>query len=468
MGMPLTSLDALSALRDARKGRARSDVARMAAEALQGFRLCCFVLYDPARDHDLDDRVLRRWQSLDRGTGPDVLFFAPVDPPEVWSQRPDVRHRPLLRLDRDHSGLFQPLRSRDRSETARWLAHLFDMPAGLGASLVVSRSLWSDRGWMMTTTAQTIEGQLSRLVTASRAVSSLDRPSSESDLEPQFESQLDKELAWISGDYDTALVRSHWARPIVELMLPVLQCAALTSDASSDLGRSKLEELRQLLQASALNATSRSTRDGHDRSVQQAGVMSAIAAAACGALHASAPLPCPVGVSESARRYWMQGEDLLGVVDSGAVPSLDYRSPCLHWALAAEHELAEVLGHDVRGSLGVDLPQYRWRHQPGLHREAIDVPDGRAISFNERDPRSPRDAIARWQPPTFGPLRQGWRHWFPDQGRAGLKDFTDLWATVNQGRNPFAHPSDEITHERAIQFRQDVLRLLEAIPRWRP
>jgi len=146
----------------------------------------------------------------------------------------------------------------------------------------------------------------------------------------------------------------------------------------------------------------------------------------------------------------------------------DYRSPCLHWALAAEHELAEVLGHDVRGSLGVDLPQYRWRHQPGLPREAIDVPDGRAISFNERDPRSPRDAIARWQPPTFGPLRQGWRHWFPDPGRPGLKEFTDLWATVNHGRNPFAHPSDGITRERAIQFREHVLRLLEAIPRWRP
>jgi hypothetical protein len=475
MGMPLNSLQALTALRQIRNGdppdrhMLRGTVnAQGTLEALGAFGLCCFVLYDATTDPDLDAALLRRWDFVDRATARNLLFFAPIDPPEVWATDPDVQDRPLMRWwGGDPSSMVTPMKSRDRAEAARWLALLFGPAAGLGSVLVITKSLWSTRGWMMATSAMAIEDQLRRISWSAGGLAGIrPRRSFESDDSRIDDDNLDHELSMVSRETATPLLRVDWQKPLDELMLVVLRCAA-TQGADEQVAPARRGEMVASLRRLAWAATADASHHQSEAAVVQASAVATVAARAHGG-HANHNAAAPIDlISDDAKRYFVQGLDLMQIVESGEFPGLDYRAPCLHWALAAEHELAEVLGHDVRESLGVRLPEYLWRVQPGLDRESVEVGDGPPIPFNRADPNTPRGAIARWQPPTLGGLRLGWRCWYPDDTREGLASFTDCWAAVVQFRNAAAHPRHPIGHGTAVNCLDRVSELLKAIPIWR-
>ncbi len=467
----LDSLVAFEALHRLRRGqRLTSALSKVAgalevARALQAVRLACFVIYDPRADPELARRLSILQRQPDRLLGSGLLLLVAVDPaPEGDCESLDRYAAPARTVLPGGNLGFEPLVSLDPSATARAMSMLFGVPRGMGPTLVVVDSLGATGGWMFATSAAAIGSQIAYLADCplleeeSRALDwRSDRPLRRFDA-------IGSVLAPLSQQMRLPLVAWEWGVSLDRLMLAVLRSVAAElgaevgskrrSPGSSD-SRDPMEELDRAL------------RGDSERAVLRAGAGCILEARGRGDVvmgPTGSPLPA---MSEKAKGYLAQGDELLAVIDRNASGLLDYRPPALHYALAAEHELAEVLGHDVRQGLRVALPEYFWKVQPGLSPDSIEVGDGFPISFNRRDQNTPKGAMGLWQPPTIGGLHKGWKHWFPRSEKAGFTAFLKRWNSIAYRRNPLAHPGDDIERAYATKLRSDVIELIGMFPEWR-
>ena len=461
---------ALAALHRIRHGRRLTQAfqqfegARDIVALLRRIRRCCFVLYDPQADPQLGHE-LGKFQHVRRGFGAsDSLLLVPVDPPrppDADDVRNPLRSRGTI-LPGGNFTLDAPT-SRSPSATARCLAAQCGVPAGMGPVVVVVDSLAATGGWMIATSASMLERQLRVLMDerwAENGAGGAGRGGRRKTLASESQTL---ELAGLSRQFGMPMVWRNWGLPLDVLMLVVIFSVCLQQGAGSGLS---LSPDAFFTPPDPDDLLARALRGDSEQQVIAASAHRTFAAG----LAASPPIPSVMlptcGLTADATRFFSQGDDLMALIDAGSTSTLDYRSPCLHWGLAAEHELADALGHDVRASLGVRMPENLWKVQPGLDPDSIDA-GGQPVSFNRADRNTPRGAVGRWQPPPLGMLRAGWKHWYPEHSRAGFKSFTDLWARVNELRNACAHPSDEISRERALQYRDRVVELIERIPGWR-
>lgn len=91
MGYPITSYTIIKNLSRQRKTSQKEFEYRYVREALQDFKLFAFILFDPEVDAEFGAFLGNIFESLDRKSGKDLLFFALVDPPENWLKNAAAR-----------------------------------------------------------------------------------------------------------------------------------------------------------------------------------------------------------------------------------------------------------------------------------------------------------------------------------------------------------------------------------------
>lgn len=138
MGMPITTYNVLDTLT---KSRPESYEIGPVNEALEPFNLFAFIIHDPEAHPDFDQTINSVFTRLDLSTGGNLLFFALVDPPQIWLDqggRNPGRDRPYYRELSSHNQARKTLRelhdpgnvitSTDKSITA------FSLATSLGIS----------------------------------------------------------------------------------------------------------------------------------------------------------------------------------------------------------------------------------------------------------------------------------------------------------------------------------------------
>ena len=81
MGMPITTYNVLDALA---KSYPEEYEIEAVERALKPFNLFAFIIHDPEVHSDFDARIRNDFTRLDHSTGDSLLFFALVDPPQIW------------------------------------------------------------------------------------------------------------------------------------------------------------------------------------------------------------------------------------------------------------------------------------------------------------------------------------------------------------------------------------------------
>jgi len=463
--MPLSFFSAFWAAQD--RGRPGG---RREAEAFGRFSLLAFVLYDPREDAALHRRLQGEWEILDGLTGEHLLFFAPVDPPAAWIADPDfarwgsmrlIRKRVAAapdRLSRERS--YAPLVSRDPSQTSASFRQMLGVPAGIGSCLVIARSLQDEQVWLLSTDASRVGPQLERLGSLASLAARQSMP----------RQAVEPYIARIAGEADAI---------IEALPLPASLAAVLTDVCAMTAAQGVVRETRDALTQDRALAQLRKSADertriyhGVDpdmaiRTLVQAGAVLAAGSATQPEdrleVHAYRmyvadsdeepwPFPKPPANSRTAQLLRM-GDDCLRQIMAGQIGDRDdpdYRVAVAAWSQALEHEMAELLGHEVRAGLGVMLPQFHWRRQPGLHSIEIACASlSGPIPFNQARPNSPDPDRALWQPPAMGPLRLGWEAWRASNGKPAPRELIELLLRCKDFRNAASHAGEQVRLETA-------------------
>jgi hypothetical protein len=185
--------------------------------------------------------------------------------------------------------------------------------------------------------------------------------------------------------------------------------------------------------------------------------------------------PTPLAGHPRTKELLQMGDKCLALITDGAFDDIgarDFRMAVALWAQALEHEMAELLGHEVRAGLGVTLPDYHWRKQPGLQGIVIEcAAHGGPIPFNQARPDSPDPDRALWQPPAMGSLRLGWEAWRARVDAPVPRPLIDLLLQCKEHRNAAAHPGAPIGRATALDAQNAVHRAIEmiagmGIPSW--
>jgi hypothetical protein len=505
MGMPLSYFSAFwAAQKPERPGHHR------AVELFRCFSALAFVLYDPVEDPELHRRLHDEWQMFDDLTGEHLLFFAPVDPPTAWAMEPQpqsvggvrlVRKRLSTGPDRiSQQRSLMPLVSQDPSQTTAALRQLLGVPYGMGSSLVIVRDVHAERAWLLSTGAARIGAQLERLGAIASLASRKSMPTAE------FETYV----ARLAQEIDGLVDGLGFSRTIAEILTEA--CAISAAGARSTDGITALLAQSQLRQT-VRDRASKDPAPSEDTAIADFARTGALVAAmtipevgpagrfmrgskgapedrheiAMSLFRMEVPSVEPVAdrLPDASSAFWADvalpvekrqrrtielmrmGDKCLALMEGGEFGEdleLDYRMPVSLWAQALEHEMAELLGHEVRNGLGVKLPDFHWRKQPGLQGIAIecDVHNG-PIPFNQARPQSPDPDRAPWQPPAMGPLRIGWEVWRTRSGAPAPRELLDLLLRCKELRNAASHAGAPIPLETAHEARSLMNRSIELI-----
>jgi len=121
MGMPISSYTILSAIAD----ESVTYEIELAERVLRPFKLFAFIIHDPEMHQRFHDFLAHQFDRLDYVTGRRLLFFALVDPPQSW-----LDHR----QDRDYCRLFTQLKGEEASRETRELLNPDNVPASTDKS----------------------------------------------------------------------------------------------------------------------------------------------------------------------------------------------------------------------------------------------------------------------------------------------------------------------------------------------
>jgi hypothetical protein len=489
MGVPLSFFSAFWAVQATdRPGH------RKAVEVFGRYSLLAFVLSDPRSDPELHRRLRDEWSVLDDLTGEDLLFFAPVDPPEAWSMKPDVARRGWMRLARvslsaasdrvSRERRYMPLVSRDPSETTLTFRQLLGVPPGMRSCLVIARSVHDERAWLLATSAERIGAQLERLALLAHRASR----------QSMSDETLGTSVARIARDSKAVADALALTAPLAAILTDACAIPASSSERSDQLTAERAKvQILQSGSAAVMLASSLPEDAAIARLAQAGALLAALPAPTSDSLESSvvpdfaprptlhrfrachsprpeldfAERPPRLACHPRTKELLQMGDKCLALITDGAFDDIgarDFRMAVALWAQALEHEMAELLGHEVRAGLGVTLPEYHWRKQPGLQGIAIEcAAHGGPIPFNQARPDSPDPDRALWQPPAMGSLRLGWEAWRARVDAPVPRPLIDLLLQCKEHRNAAAHPGAPIGQATALDAQNAVHRAIEMI-----
>ena len=476
MGMPLSYFNAFwAAQKPDLPGHQR------AVELFDRFSMLAFVLYDPREDPELHRRLQNEWQMLDGLTGEHLLFFAPVDPPDAWALEPQVPGHGAIRLaqkrisggpDRlSQERGYMPLVSEDPSQTSAAFRQMLGVPAGMESCLVIASNLHDAQVWLLSTDATQVGPQLERL--GSLASLATRKSLTRQAVEPY--------IARIAGE----------AGAIIEaLALTARLSSVLTDVCAMTAARGVIQDpmtetrAREQLLKSAYERTRFYYDEGDTVAILRLAQASAVIAATPVTLRGEARYDISLGDcaedkalpsepyfdpprSSRTAQLLRMGDDCLRHIRDGMIGDRhdpDYRVAVASWAQALEYEMAEQMGHEVRAGLGITLPQFHWRKQPGLHQiEIACASHNGPIPFNQARLNCPDPDRALWQPPAMGPLRLGWEAWRARVGAPVPQDLTALLLRCKDTRNAASHAGEPIQFRHALEAQADMREAISMI-----
>ena len=164
MGMPISSYSVLKAIvkksRDYREKAARN--------ALEPFNLFAFIIHDPEIHKDFHDFLKTNFDKLDYVSGYKLLFFAIVDPPKEWLEHGSQEnyYKQFSKLNYESLKLLDPNNapnSKDPSITAFAMANYLNIPFDDLPCIVVTSNFELKSLVWFKTSKELLENQLSSL-----------------------------------------------------------------------------------------------------------------------------------------------------------------------------------------------------------------------------------------------------------------------------------------------------------------
>lgn len=454
MGMPTSTF----AVFDAMAQRSDDPIVQAVRRDLDPFVLFCFVLHDPVRHVEFDETLNSRFDSLDRLTGGDLLFFALVDPPEDWRAIASRRsyYGTLSRIERPLGRSHGDLERAGRATYA--LARKLSIPEAELPCLLVTNDLRGNDFVRFRTCPQYLEKQLDDLGgyasrhTELRVESRYDRYRT-----VRLSDVMPAERFDLCGGHQVTVLAQNLAAAIADVL------SFLQSDLRGMDGHFAAQRQRGLIDHfSRLIETVRDDEGGGpEEQVARVEEVALDALFLLALLHPDPTLsrdiklPLEVLEPDVARvletafivddiigNYGHLIEPYGGYPHHGGFPrawdrrAMDYTVTVMGLAKAFEMETNLSLVQWARKLTGIDLPEYFNKYQPRVQaRVALD--HGRPVDMN-------RQNRGEWLPPGLGGARLACEALSrtslpPEWEEEGWAKLLSTWDTIRIHRNHAAH-----------------------------
>ncbi|MCR4316002.1 MAG: hypothetical protein NUW37_06585 [Planctomycetes bacterium] len=439
MGMPISSYAVLSALADGRD----SYEMETAQRALRPFNLFAFIVHDPEAHPRFHGVLARQFDRLDFVTGHRLLFFALVDPPVRWLDHGNGRdyYKLLARSGEADASweageLLNPKHapvSADKSITAFSLANALRIPTDDLPCIVVTQGFQLNRFVWFRTSHDHVEEQLIRLgyfaERSDRPMSEVSQDWSEIDLCSSYgEESLSNSLAKALSDALSFIVaRTGWRKALNQARDTIARLYATIDRLKTASGEVMSEEVDRLCicLVSFLAQLNKQELPSLDEFI---------------AIRRELLEADSFQILRTAHKVFdlLVSHQLNELVPRAEGELLDFTPGVICLAKVFEKEANLSVVHWARRELGVSLPQYFNKPQPGLIATVTpSMPGGRKIDLN-------MGCRGKWLPPGIGQSELACQKlssarlptdWAPTNWHLLLS----LWKKVREKRNEAAH-----------------------------
>lgn len=424
MGMPISTY---TVIRGLSSGDLDSYERNTARKALASFRLFAFIIHDPEAHPEFDRFLSHNFDEFDYITGPHFLFFALVDPPKEWLRHArgrgyyeKIRSRETEQMLRSD----QAIVSADSSLTAFTLATSLNIPTELLPCLIVTDNFQADQFVWVKTCKDHIREQLQFLgYVASRSK----RP-------VRFErSQLDLCDGWGTKSLTTSLADT--LTDLLSFIVTRRSSIPYERHLAQERASHALKSLSTSLQA--LKETPESDGETFDRLCVTLSTYLAHLADDSTITSNICSIP-PTLLEQDSYQILRTAYKVLEVLLAGDYrsalmvrPDYDFTPAVVCFAKVFERESNFSLVHWIRKELGISLPAYFNKPQPGI------VAKVQSTDFNANRGGS-------WLPPGIGKSEFACLKMAKTRLPAGWDqvswDFlTRSWKTIRERRNEAAH-----------------------------
>lgn len=163
MGFPISSYTIIKNLSQQRKAGWNEFEYRSVRKALRDFKLFAFILFDPEQDAEFGTFLGDIFESLDRKSGKDLLFFALVDPPENWIKKAAPRDYYSAIHEYDVASVFDEdntIRTKEASRTVKLICSTLGLDYNDLPLIVVTEDFAYRAFRAIKTSTQSIKSQL--------------------------------------------------------------------------------------------------------------------------------------------------------------------------------------------------------------------------------------------------------------------------------------------------------------------
>jgi hypothetical protein len=436
MGMPICTYTVLRALTE--RPEIYDYELHSAKAALEPFNLFAFIIHDPEQHKGFAHALTRHFDHLDYITGEGLLFFALVDPSPAWLEHGAPRRYYQHLRNWESNELLQNsgIRS-DKRETALALCLSLGIPYDdLPVIVVTSDFQAKDVRWTRTSEAL-LHHQLETLGYIAQRFPDIkhDRP-----LFGSMWREYEQDLAGPEG-ISSHRLESSLAKALSNVL------AAVTVGETAEPGKWQDQWVREqaLLQAQqslselhdglnylrVRNGIEADAQIFDDLALRIATVQSLLMS------EKEIVLPVPIDLLEAESAVMMlTGTRVLNYLAAQDADS-DFTACAICFAKVFEKESSLSAVHWIRQHLGIDLPPYFGRQQPGVSAR-MQTGTG-PVDFNRADENG------KWRPPEMG--RSCWcyhRLLHENHVPTGFaieeaRLLAERWDTIRQMRNTCAH-----------------------------
>ncbi|PNE20230.1 hypothetical protein V511_10030 [Mesotoga sp. Brook.08.YT.4.2.5.1] len=453
MGYPITSYTIIKNLSRQRKTGQKELEYRYVREALRDFKLFAFILFDPEIDAEFGAFLGNIFESLDRRSGKDLLFFALVDPPENWMKKAAAREYYSAIQQYDAVGVFEKdntIRTKEASRTVKLICSTLGLDYNDLPLIVVTEDFAYRSFRAIKTSTQSIKSQLINL----GLIASMD-------------CQERKRLRLIDEGFKEEKVVIDWKREfksLADLLNGLVSCLAAVNcqnyhvrkQAQTETvsllhsGFAQLDRIKQGLSRNPSNEKN-FVRTIEDLSISISNAISTL----CSYTDESQTVAIDETYLDWQSSLWLHNaQRVKDFFQSGACIFLDSAYPDLSTQFKPEYTpvlmpFAKVFENEIRLSIvqwlrtlldnPIEMPTFfnKLCTEPGV--SGVHTFGRRAVNFNTK-------YCGAWRPPELGKTRLSFVHRVthearipPHFTRVELNVLSEEWEIILEERNRAAH-----------------------------